>query len=93
MLPCVPLERKFPVFWTTACTGLKPYYTFLPALLRRRKLFPMRYEPGFYIPEDDIPHSHCRENLESYIALNGWDLLRRSNVFAVRYELDSICKV
>jgi hypothetical protein len=24
---------------------------------------------GFYIPEDGILHSHCRENLKSYIAL------------------------
>jgi hypothetical protein len=26
------------------------------------------------IPEDDILHSHCRENLKSYIALAGWTL-------------------
>jgi hypothetical protein len=25
-------------------------------------------------PEDGIPHSHSRENLKSYIALNGWAL-------------------
>jgi hypothetical protein len=24
------------------------------------------------IPEDDILHSHCRENLKSYIALTDW---------------------
>jgi hypothetical protein len=30
------------------------------------------------IQEDDILHSHRRENLKSYIALTGW---------AVRYEL------
>jgi hypothetical protein len=24
--------------------------------------------------EDDILHSHCRENLKSYIALTGWTL-------------------
>jgi hypothetical protein len=24
------------------------------------------------IPEDAILHSHCRENLKSYIALTGW---------------------
>jgi hypothetical protein len=29
---------------------------------------PVRYKLGFYIPEDDILHSHCRENLNSYIA-------------------------
>jgi hypothetical protein len=29
-------------------------------------VFPVRYELGFYIPEDDILHSHCRENLISY---------------------------
>jgi hypothetical protein len=26
------------------------------------------------IPEDGILHSHCRENLKSYIALTGWTL-------------------
>jgi hypothetical protein len=29
---------------------------------------PVWYELGFYIPEDGILHSHCRENLTSYIA-------------------------
>jgi hypothetical protein len=27
---------------------------------------PVKYELGFYIPEDDILHSHCREDLKSY---------------------------
>jgi hypothetical protein len=27
---------------------------------------PVKYELGFYIPEDDILHSHCRENFRSY---------------------------
>jgi hypothetical protein len=27
---------------------------------------PVKYELGFYIPEDDILHSHRRENLISY---------------------------
>jgi hypothetical protein len=27
---------------------------------------PVRYERGFYIPEDDILHSDRRENLKSY---------------------------
>jgi hypothetical protein len=30
---------------------------------------PVKYELGFYIPEDDILHSHCREDLKSYITL------------------------
>jgi hypothetical protein len=29
---------------------------------------------GFYIPEDDILHSHRLENFKSYIALTGWAL-------------------
>jgi hypothetical protein len=45
---------------------------------------PVRYELGFYIPEDDILHTHCRENLKSYIALIGWTLLRRRNVSPVK---------
>jgi hypothetical protein len=28
---------------------------------------PVRHEFGFYIPEDCILHSHCRENLRCYI--------------------------
>jgi hypothetical protein len=29
-------------------------------------MFTMRYELGFYIPEDDILHSYRRDNLKSY---------------------------
>jgi hypothetical protein len=29
---------------------------------------PVKYKLGFYIPEDDILHSHRRENLKSYTA-------------------------
>jgi hypothetical protein len=32
---------------------------------------PVRYELGFYTPEDGILHSQGRENLKSYIALTG----------------------
>jgi hypothetical protein len=28
---------------------------------------PVKYELGFYIAEDDIVHSHCREGLKPYI--------------------------
>jgi hypothetical protein len=48
---------------------------------------PLRYELGFYIPEDGILHSHRRESFKSYIALTGWALQRRRNVPYVRYEL------
>jgi hypothetical protein len=32
---------------------------------------PVKYELGFYIPEDAILRSPHRENIESYIALTG----------------------
>jgi hypothetical protein len=48
---------------------------------------PLKYELGFYIPEDGILHSHRREHLKSYTALTGWSLLRRRNVSPVKYEL------
>jgi hypothetical protein len=35
---------------------------------------PVKYKLGFYIPEDDIFRSHCRENRKSYIALTGWGI-------------------
>jgi hypothetical protein len=47
----------------------------------------VKYELGFYIPEDDIFRSHRRENLKSYIALTGWALKRARNGSAVKYEL------
>jgi hypothetical protein len=50
-------------------------------------VFPARYELGFYIPEDGIFHSHCRQYLKSYIALTGLALWRRRNVSPVKYEL------
>jgi hypothetical protein len=40
-----------------------------------------------HIPEDGILHSHCRENLKSYIALTGRTLQQRRNVSPVKYEL------
>jgi hypothetical protein len=51
---------------------------------------PVKYELGFYIPEDDILHSHRRENLKSYMALTGWTLQWRRNVSPVKYELGFI---
>jgi hypothetical protein len=35
---------------------------------------PVKYELGFYTPEDNILHSHGREYLKSYIELTGWTL-------------------
>jgi hypothetical protein len=48
---------------------------------------PVRYELGFYIPEDDILHSHRRENFKSYMSLPGWTLSRICNVSPVKYDL------
>jgi hypothetical protein len=48
---------------------------------------PVKYELGVYIPEDDILHSHSRENLKSYITLTGWTLWWRRNVSPVKFEL------
>jgi hypothetical protein len=35
---------------------------------------PVKYELGFYIPEDGVLLSQRRENLEPYIVLTGWAL-------------------
>jgi hypothetical protein len=47
----------------------------------------VRYEAGFYIPEDGIFHIHRSENLKSYIALTGWPMQWRRNMSPVGYEL------
>jgi hypothetical protein len=54
--------------------NLKPYTALTVwALKWRRNVSPVRYELGFYIPED-ILHSYPRENLKFYIELIGWAL-------------------
>jgi hypothetical protein len=45
---------------------------------------PVRYELGFYIPEESSLHSHPREDLKPYTALTAWALYRRRNVFPER---------
>jgi hypothetical protein len=50
----------------------------------------VRYELGFYSPEDSILHRHRREGLKSYIELSCWALQQRRNVFPVKCELDFI---
>jgi hypothetical protein len=45
----------------------------------------VRYELGFYIPED-ILRSHRRKILKFYTSLTGWALYRR-HVSPMRYEL------
>jgi hypothetical protein len=50
-------------------------------------VLPVKYKLGLYIPEDDILHSHRRENLKSYVALTGWALQWRSNMSPVKYEM------
>jgi hypothetical protein len=50
----------------------------------------MKYELGFYIPEDGILHIHRRGNLKPYIALTGLTLQPRRIVSPVKYELGFI---
>jgi hypothetical protein len=40
---------------------------FIVTAVKTSNLAPVKYEQGFYIPEDGIPQSHCRENLKSYL--------------------------
>jgi hypothetical protein len=48
---------------------------------------PVKYELGFYIPEDGVLHSNRRKKLKTYIALTGLNLYRIRNVSPVRYRL------
>jgi hypothetical protein len=50
-------------------------------------VIPVRYELEFYISKADILQSQRLENIKSYIALTGWALHQRRNVFRVRYEV------
>jgi hypothetical protein len=57
-----------------AVMGCLPVAVCQRAVQSRDLMFPIRYELGFYIPEDCIFHSHCYEDLKTYIALTGWAL-------------------
>jgi hypothetical protein len=37
---------------------------------------PVKYEQGFYIPEDGILHSHRRENLKSYMFVTAYGVFQ-----------------
>jgi hypothetical protein len=64
-------SQKTAFFIVTAVKNLTSYIALTVwALYRRRNVSPVRYELGSYITEDAILHSHRRENLKSYIALN-----------------------
>jgi hypothetical protein len=39
----------------------------------------VRYELGFYIPEDGFLHSHCAENLRSYSVVLAERLVKETN--------------
>jgi hypothetical protein len=56
--------------------SINTYITYYIALTgwtlwRIRNMFPARYEPGFYIPEDGILHIHRSENLKSDMESSG----------------------
>jgi hypothetical protein len=65
-----------------------------PAGLCSWDISPVRYELGFYIPEDDILHSHRCENLSSYIYFLGWGfraVRRQTTRSSVHDELSEGC--
>jgi hypothetical protein len=58
--------------------------------MRRRDVSPVRYELRFYIPEDGIFHSHCREYFKSYIQFYsfGFECIQTSTAVAsILYQL------
>jgi hypothetical protein len=62
------ISQKTTFFIVTGSENLKSYIALTGwTLYRRRNVSPVKYELGFYIPEDDILHSHSRENLRSDI--------------------------
>jgi hypothetical protein len=69
------------VLWllVTAKVLSSPILTLMMETIRSSKTSVLTRVTRRHIPEDDFLHSHRRENLKSYIALTGWDLLRRTN--------------
>jgi hypothetical protein len=48
---------------------------------------PVKYKLGFYIPEDDILHSHRRENVKSYMSLN---LINEAHIITVCMKFETV---
>jgi hypothetical protein len=51
---------------------------------------PVRYELGFYIPEDDILHSYRRENLKYYIVNDIFADF--SDIIYIAHNCDPLCE-
>jgi hypothetical protein len=52
---------------------------------------PVKYELGFYIPEDCILHSHCRENLKSYMLSFTFISEVRPNKSSTSHTITAVC--
>jgi hypothetical protein len=67
--------RQIPVYGiphSHRLVNLKSYIVLTGwTLWQRRRVLPVRYGLGFYIPEDGILHSYRRKNIKSYITLTG----------------------
>jgi hypothetical protein len=68
----IPADGTFFIVAAVKTSNLTQHYS--AGLFSGDVMSPVRYGMGFHIPEDDILHSHSRENLKSYIALTGWTL-------------------
>jgi hypothetical protein len=66
-------KQKTPLFIVTAVNTSNLTWHYLAGLCNR-DVSPVKYELGFYIPEDGTLHSHRREHLKSYTALTGWTM-------------------
>jgi hypothetical protein len=53
---------------------------------------PVKYEMCFYIPEDTILHSHCRENFKSYKIMKRVPCCQNYNIES-RQQMDSLVRV
>jgi hypothetical protein len=54
----------------------------------------VRYELGYYIPEDGVLHNHRRENLKSYITqISSIVNESRDNIITVLRYLSNYCSV
>jgi hypothetical protein len=69
-------ERVHLTKWPLLCTVVRRaiLVTLMMEAIRSSETSVLRRTTRRNVPEDDIVHSHRRENLKSYIALTGWTL-------------------
>jgi hypothetical protein len=70
----ISLQRPSVASYCYRCSSLPILVNLIMEVMRSSEISVVIRATRHHIPESGILHSHCRENVTSYIALTGWTL-------------------